>query len=183
MKPIIFCILKGCFITHFTINKIDLIAADVERSKEQIETELGLDSDMALLCSAKEGTGIQEILDAVTVQVPSPAGNPEAPLSALIFDANYDSFRGTIVSCRVFEGVVRPGDVSGPVVEGLPALEEALEACRDPASESLCQALEAAYDALVAMTGHAAALLAAHRVDLSRWVASVRERLPNTAVV
>jgi len=93
------------------INKIDLIAADVERAKEQIETELGLDSDMALLCSAKEGTGIQEILDAVTVQIPHPTGDPEAPLSALIFDANYDSFRGTIVSCRVFDGAVRPGDV------------------------------------------------------------------------
>jgi GTP-binding protein LepA len=93
------------------INKIDLIAADVERAKEQIESELGLDSDMALLCSAKEGTGIQEILDAVTVQIPSPVGDPEVPLTALIFDANYDSFRGTVVSCRVFDGAVRPGDV------------------------------------------------------------------------
>jgi GTP-binding protein LepA len=93
------------------INKIDLIAADVERAKEQIEVELGLDSDTALLCSAKEGTGIQEILDAVTVRIPPPTRTPDAPLTALIFDANYDSFRGTVVSCRVFDGAVRPGDV------------------------------------------------------------------------
>ncbi len=93
------------------INKIDLLAADVERVKEQIEVELGLDSDMALLCSAKEGTGIQEILDAVTVRIPAPTGNPDAPLTTLIFDASYDSFRGTVVSCRVFDGAVRPGDV------------------------------------------------------------------------
>ncbi len=93
------------------INKIDLLAADVERVKEQIEVELGLDSDTALLCSAKEGTGIQEILDAVTVRIPAPTGNPDAPLTTLIFDASYDSFRGTVVSCRVFDGAVRPGDV------------------------------------------------------------------------
>jgi GTP-binding protein LepA len=93
------------------INKIDLPAADVERVKEQIEIELGLDSDTALLCSAKEGIGIREILDAVTLRIPAPAGDPEAPLTALIFDAQYDSFRGTIVSCRVFDGAVRPGDV------------------------------------------------------------------------
>ena len=92
------------------INKIDLLAADVDRVKEQIEVELGLDSDTALLCSAKEGTGIQEILEAMTVRIPPPTGNPDAPLTALIFDANYDSFRGTIVSCRVFDGVIRPGD-------------------------------------------------------------------------
>lgn len=92
------------------INKIDLPAADVERVKEQIEIDLGLDSDTALLCSAKEGTGIQEILDAITVQIAPPGGNPDKPLTALIFDANYDSFRGTIVSCRVFDGSLRAGD-------------------------------------------------------------------------
>ncbi len=93
------------------INKIDLPAADVERVKEQIEVELGLDSDTALLCSAKEGTGIREILDAVSVEIPPPTGKPDAPLTALIFDAHYDSFRGTVVSCRVFDGAVRAGDV------------------------------------------------------------------------
>ncbi len=93
------------------INKIDLPAADVDRVKAQIASELGLDPDEALLCSAKEGTGIEEILEAVTVRIPPPAGNPDAPLTSLIFDANYDPFRGTIVSCRVFDGAVRPGDV------------------------------------------------------------------------
>ncbi len=93
------------------INKIDLPAADVDRVKEQIEIELGLDSDTALLCSAKEGTGIEEILEAITLRIPAPRGIAEAPLAALVFDANYDPFRGTIVSCRVFDGTVRSGDV------------------------------------------------------------------------
>jgi GTP-binding protein LepA len=92
------------------INKIDLPAADVDRVKEQIEIELGLDSESALLCSAKEGTGIREILDAVTLRIPAPTGDPDKTLTGLIFDANYDSFRGTIVSCRIFDGAIRPGD-------------------------------------------------------------------------
>jgi len=93
------------------INKIDLPSADIERVKEQIEIDLGLDSDQALLCSAKEGIGIREILEAVVERIPPPQGSPEAPLSALIFDAHYDPFRGTIVSCRVFDGEVKPGEV------------------------------------------------------------------------
>ena len=93
------------------INKIDLPAADVEGVKEQIDRELGLDPDMAILCSAKEGIGIDAVLEAVVAQVPPAKGNLEAPLSALIFDANYDSYRGTVVSCRVFTGQVRPGDL------------------------------------------------------------------------
>lgn len=92
------------------INKIDLLSADIDGVKEQIETELGLDAEKALLCSAKEGTGIDEILEAVTREIPSPALDAEAPLKALIFDATYDTFRGTIISCRIFAGAVRPGD-------------------------------------------------------------------------
>jgi len=92
------------------INKIDLPSADVERVKEQIEIELGLDSDEALLCSAKEGTGIEGILEAITDRIPPPGGSTDKPLAALIFDANYDPFRGTIVSCRIFNGRVRAGD-------------------------------------------------------------------------
>ena len=92
------------------INKIDLLSADIDRVKEQIETELGLDAEKALLCSAKEGTGIDEILEAVIEEIPPPALDAEAPLKALIFDATYDTFRGTIISCRVFTGAVRPGD-------------------------------------------------------------------------
>ena len=93
------------------INKIDLPSADVARVKEQIDQELGLDPDLAVLCSAKEGIGIEEILEAIVERIPEPKGRPENPLAALIFDARYDSFRGSIVSCRLFEGTVRPGDV------------------------------------------------------------------------
>ena len=92
------------------INKIDLPSADIDRVKEEIEHDLGLDSDQVVLCSAKEGTGIEEVLEAIVNLVPAPSGNAEEPLTALIFDAHYDSFRGTIVSCRVFDGTVRPGD-------------------------------------------------------------------------
>ncbi|MFA9452826.1 MAG: translation elongation factor 4 [Candidatus Aminicenantaceae bacterium] len=93
------------------INKIDLISADIDRTKEQIENELGLDPDMAILCSAKEGTGISQIFEAIVRHVPPPTGSPEAPLKSLIFDAHYDSYRGTIIACRVFEGSVRHGDI------------------------------------------------------------------------
>lgn len=93
------------------INKIDLPSADIETVKEQIETELGLESEAAVLCSAKEGTGIDDVLESIVERVPPPARDREKPLTALIFDAHYDSFRGTIVSCRVFDGVVKQGDV------------------------------------------------------------------------
>ncbi len=93
------------------INKIDLPSADIERVKEEIEAELGLDASDALLCSAKEGTGIEDILEAITERIPPPKGSTDEPLAALIYDAHYDSFRGTVVSCRVFNGSVKPGDV------------------------------------------------------------------------
>jgi GTP-binding protein LepA len=93
------------------INKIDLPAADIEGVKEQMDRELGLDPELAILCSAKEGIGIEEVLEAIVAQIPPPRGSQSSPLSALIFDANYDSYRGTIVSCRVFEGRVQPGDL------------------------------------------------------------------------
>jgi GTP-binding protein LepA len=92
------------------INKIDLPTADVERVMEQIDTELGLDPFSHLECSAKEGIGIEEILEAIVERIPPPSGDPAAPLAALIFDAHYDSFRGTVVHCRVFDGTVKPGD-------------------------------------------------------------------------
>lgn len=92
------------------INKIDLPSADIEGVKEEIDHELALDPDSALLCSAKEGTGVEDIFEAIIERIPPPTGSPEKPLTALIFDAQYDSYRGTIVSCRVFDGVVRPGD-------------------------------------------------------------------------
>jgi GTP-binding protein LepA len=92
------------------INKIDLPSADIERVKEQIESDLGLDPELAVLCSAKEGTGIEDVLEAIIEHIPAPKGSAEDPLAALIFDAQYDPFRGTVVTCRVFTGSIRPGD-------------------------------------------------------------------------
>ncbi|MBN1548096.1 MAG: elongation factor 4 [Syntrophaceae bacterium] len=93
------------------INKIDLPSADVERAIEQIDSELGLDPDLHLACSAKEGIGIDAILEAIVARIPPPKGDPEAPLAALIFDAKYDSFRGTVIHCRIIDGTVKSGDI------------------------------------------------------------------------
>jgi GTP-binding protein LepA len=93
------------------INKIDLPSADIERVMEQIDSELGLDPYSALTCSAKEGTGIEDILEAIVEKIPPPEGSSSNPLAALIFDAQYDSFRGTIIHCRIFEGKIEGGDI------------------------------------------------------------------------
>jgi GTP-binding protein LepA len=93
------------------INKIDLPSADIERVKEEIDSELALDPDSAILASAKEGTGVEDILEAIVERIPPPVGSADKPFSALIFDAHYDPFRGTIVSCRVFDGTVKAGDI------------------------------------------------------------------------
>ncbi|MDR2300660.1 MAG: translation elongation factor 4 [Deltaproteobacteria bacterium] len=92
------------------INKIDLPAADIEMAKEQIESDLGLDAQGAVLCSAKQGLGIDKVFEAVIERIPPPSGDPEAPLRALIFDAFYDPFRGTVVAVRVFDGNLSAGN-------------------------------------------------------------------------
>ncbi len=92
------------------INKIDLPSADVERVRRQIEEDLGLDPDDAILTSAKEGTGIEDVLEGVVQQLLPPEGDAEAPLRALIFDSHYDAYRGTIVHFRVFQGRIKAGD-------------------------------------------------------------------------
>ncbi len=92
------------------INKIDLPNIDVDGVLEQVDEELALDPEKALLCSAKTGKGIDEILEAVVREVPPPVGDPEAPLKALIFDSHYDPYRGTIIYVRVVEGTLRAGD-------------------------------------------------------------------------
>ncbi|MCU0599334.1 MAG: translation elongation factor 4 [Desulfobacterales bacterium] len=92
------------------INKIDLPSADVDMVRKQISEDLGLDPSTAILCSAKDGTGIDNVLEAIVNQLPPPKGDSEAPLKALIFDSHYDSYRGTIVYIRVFEGKIQAGD-------------------------------------------------------------------------
>ncbi len=91
------------------INKIDLPSADIERAREEISEDLGLDPYEAVLSSAKLGEGIDEVLEAIVQRLPAPTGDPQAPLQALIFDAQYDSYRGAVMICRVKEGTLRPG--------------------------------------------------------------------------
>jgi GTP-binding protein LepA len=93
------------------INKIDLPSADVDRVKAQIKEDLGLDPQTVLLTSAKEGIGIDDVLEAIVNYLPPPSGDPEAPFKALIFDSHYDSFRGTIIHIRVFQGRVKPKNI------------------------------------------------------------------------
>lgn len=92
------------------INKIDLPAADPDRVKKEIEDVIGLDASEAVLASAKAGIGIDELLEQIVEKVPAPAGDPDAPLQALIFDSLYDSYKGVITSIRIMEGTVKPGD-------------------------------------------------------------------------
>jgi len=92
------------------INKIDLPSADVETVKHQIEKDLGLDAETAVAISAKEGIGIDEVLEAVVQRIGPPKGDPAGPLKALIFDSHWDSYRGAIVHLRLFDGEVKPGD-------------------------------------------------------------------------
>src|SRR5947199_5049830 len=91
------------------INKIDLPAAEPERIREQIETIIGLDARDAVLCSAKQGIGVHEILEAIVHLVPPPRGSAGLPLRALIFDSWFDSYRGVIILMRVLDGRIRLG--------------------------------------------------------------------------
>ena len=93
------------------INKIDLPSADIEWVKKQIEEDLGLDPETAVLTSAKDGIGIDEVLKTVVTSLPPPSGDPDKPLKALIFDSHYDSFKGTIVHIRLFQGRIKPKDI------------------------------------------------------------------------
>ena len=88
------------------INKIDLPSADPDRVRQEIEDVIGLDASEAILCSAKEGIGIKEILEAIVQKVPAPKGDAEAPLQALIFDSLYDAYRGALSYVRVVEGTL-----------------------------------------------------------------------------
>ena len=92
------------------INKIDLPSADPDKVKKEIEDVIGLDASEAVLASAKEGIGIEDILEQIVEKVPAPSGAVDGPVRALIFDSFYDSYRGVVASIRVFEGTIKKGD-------------------------------------------------------------------------
>src|ERR671936_1348748 len=89
------------------INKIDLPSAQPEEARRQLQDIVGLDGSGAILASAKQGTGVPEILEAIVHRLPPPRGNPEAPLKALIFDSWYDPYRGVVIVVRVIDGVLK----------------------------------------------------------------------------
>ena len=93
------------------INKIDLASADIPSCKNQIDNELGLDSEDAICVSAKTGEGIDELLEAIVTKFPCPTGNPNEKLAALIFDCHYDVYRGVVVHVRVMNGRLKTGDL------------------------------------------------------------------------
>jgi len=93
------------------INKIDLPSADPETVKKEIEEVIGLDCSEAILASAKDGTGVPEILQAIINKIPCPKGNPDKPLKALIFDSNFDAYKGAISYVRIVDGQVAKGDI------------------------------------------------------------------------
>jgi len=91
------------------INKIDLPSAQPDECRRQIEDIIGLDPDSAILASAKDGTGVRDILEAIVARFPTPEGDANAPLKALIFDSWYDAYRGVVIVVRVIDGVIRTG--------------------------------------------------------------------------
>src|SRR5688500_7885233 len=91
------------------INKIDLPGAQPDEARRQIQDIVGLDASHAILTSAKEGTGVHDVLEAIVTRLPPPVGDADAPLKALIFDSWYDAYRGVIILTRVIDGVIRPG--------------------------------------------------------------------------
>ena len=91
------------------INKIDLPSADVPRVEKEIEDILGIDKSDCVLCSAKTGLGVDQVLEAVVNRVPAPKGDPEAPLQALIFDSKFDAYKGVMLYVRVVNGCLKKG--------------------------------------------------------------------------
>ncbi|MGM9519335.1 MAG: translation elongation factor 4 [Phascolarctobacterium sp.] len=91
------------------INKIDLPSADPEHVKKEIEDVIGIDASDAVLCSAKTGLGIEEVLEAIVERIPAPEGDSEAPLKALVFDSKFDAYKGVVLYIRVMEGRIKKG--------------------------------------------------------------------------
>src|SRR3954469_10910930 len=92
------------------INKIDLPHADIVRAREEIEHTVAIDASDAIICSAKAGIGIDEVLEAIVERIPPPKGNNDAPLRALIYDSHFDSYQGAIAYIRVKDGALKKGD-------------------------------------------------------------------------
>ena len=91
------------------LNKIDLPGAEPERRRDELVDLLGIEPEEILAVSAKDGTGVDDLLEAIVARVPAPTGDPDAPLRALIFDSFYDKYRGAVPSIRVVDGFIRPG--------------------------------------------------------------------------
>lgn len=91
------------------INKIDLPSADPDHVKREIEDVIGIDASDAILCSAKTGLGIEDVLEAIVERVPAPQGEQDAPLKALVFDSKFDAYKGVVLYVRVMEGCLRKG--------------------------------------------------------------------------
>lgn len=89
------------------INKIDLASARPEEAKHEIEDIIGIDAQDAPLISAKEGIGIEEVLEAIVQKIPAPKGNIDEKLKALIFDSYYDNYRGVVIYSRIFSGKIK----------------------------------------------------------------------------
>ncbi|XDD48882.1 translation elongation factor 4 [Leptospira sp. WS92.C1] len=92
------------------MNKIDLPAADIEKTKIQIEESLGLDAEKAVAISAKTGLNVKAVLEAITKEIPAPQGEPDGPLKALIYDSYFDPYMGVVIKIRVFDGRIKKGD-------------------------------------------------------------------------
>ncbi len=93
------------------LNKVDLPSSDLEKTKQEIEQIIGLDTSDAIGCSGKTGVGVPAILEQIVAKIPAPKGDPDAPFRALIFDTWYDTYRGAMVMFRVVDGCVKKGDV------------------------------------------------------------------------
>lgn len=91
------------------INKIDLPSADPKHVKREIEDVIGIDASDAVLCSAKTGIGIEDVLEAIVARVPAPQGDAEAPLKALVFDSKFDAYKGVVLYIRIMQGRLRKG--------------------------------------------------------------------------
>lgn len=118
------------------INKIDLPSAEPERVKAEIEDGLAIPAEDAVLCSAKTGVGVHDLLEAVVYNIPAPQGNGDAPLRALIFDSYFDPYRGVIAFVRIVDGSVRKGDQIIMMATGTNALVEEVGA-RTPKEQPL----------------------------------------------